>query len=308
MPSELPQVLNTYVHYSLDSRRWQGFAPRHGDIIVTTSLKSGTTWMQAILGHLLLPGEQPDIHAASPWLEATFTDVEEVLELLVKQRHRRFIKTHLPLDGLPYYPQVRYIVVGRDARDVFMSLWNHHTSYTEETWRWQVESAERLGRTLERPADIHDFWRDWITKGWFEWESEGYPYGGNLRHTATWWRYRHLGNILFVHYADMLADLRGEIRRVVDFLGIDGSAGRVEEVAEAVTFSNMKKNADRWLPGAKVSFQGGGKTFVFKGTNGRWRGVLSEEELGLYQAAKARELEPESAAWLEEGRSALAGA
>ena len=35
--------------------------------------------------------------------------------------------------GHTYFETARYIIVGRDVRDVFMSMWNHHTGYTDET-------------------------------------------------------------------------------------------------------------------------------------------------------------------------------
>jgi hypothetical protein len=56
------------------------------------------------------------------------------------------------------------------------------------------------------PLDIHDFWAMWISRGWFGWEQQGYPFWGNLHRTQSWWNYRHWDNILFLHFADMLAD------------------------------------------------------------------------------------------------------
>ena len=47
------------------------------------------------------------------------------------QPRRRFLKSHLPLDALPYNSQLRYIVTVRDPRDVFMSFWNHYSQMTE---------------------------------------------------------------------------------------------------------------------------------------------------------------------------------
>ena len=46
------------------------------------------------------------------------------------QEHQRFLKSHLPFDALPYDPAVRYVYVGRDTRDVFMSAFNHYSAYT----------------------------------------------------------------------------------------------------------------------------------------------------------------------------------
>ena len=45
-------------------------------------------------------------------------------------------------------------------------------------------------------------------------------------------------------------------------------------------------------------FEGGASRFFHKGTNGRWRDVLTEEDLARYESAAAR-LDPELRAWLE---------
>jgi aryl sulfotransferase len=64
----------------------------------------------------------------------------------------------------------------------------------------------------------------------------------------------------------------------------------------------VKANPEK-VVGAMIeqSFKGGGQTFIFKGTNGRWKDVLSAEELSLYEDAKRRTLPPDCAAWLESG-------
>jgi aryl sulfotransferase len=306
MSESLPEVTRIYQHHTLDSTRWHHFVPRTDDIVVATSYKSGTTWVQAILAHLIVGTQAiPNIDSLSPWLDLRQSALGDVLEQLKAQQHRRFIKTHLPLDGLPFYPQVKYIVVGRDARDVFMSFWNHLTTYADAA----PEAADVPPRdgppAPPAPQDIHEFWREWITRGWFDWESEGYPYWGNLHHTRTWWPYRTRDNILFVHYNDLLSDLGGEIRRIVQFLNIECSDYRLGEVAQAVTFSTMKQNAAQLLPGAETNWKGGARTFVFKGTNGRWKDVLTAKELALYTETVSRVLTPDCAAWLEQGRIAF---
>ena len=49
-------------------------------------------------------------------------DIGVVMADLDEQPHRRFIKSHSPLDGLPYEEAVTYVCVGRDPRDVAISL------------------------------------------------------------------------------------------------------------------------------------------------------------------------------------------
>ena len=46
---------------------------------------------------------------------------------------------------------------------------------------------------------------------------------------------------------------------------------------------------------------GGTKTFINKGTNGRWRDVLTAEESAEYEAKALAELGPECAHWLATG-------
>jgi aryl sulfotransferase len=281
----LPEVRHIYQNHTLDSTRWQHFVPRLDDIVIATPFKSGTTWMQILVMHLIFQDLQPrSLYEVSPWLDESWlgTRVEDVLAQLDSQTHRRFMKTHLPLDGLPYFDQVKYIVVGRDARDVFMSLWNFYGI---------IEDEKMLPR---RPQDIRDFWRMWITTGWFEWESEGYPFWSNLRHTQTWWDFKHLPNILFAHYNDLLADLEGEIQRIAAFLEIAVSPMLCTQIAQASTFKQVQANAKKLLPDMD-------QNFFYKGTNGRWQSILNEEDLQLYHAAVARELSPDCAHWLENG-------
>ena len=125
---QLPERTHEYRNHHLDSTRWDDFVPRDDDIVVTTAYKAGTTWTQRILAALIHgPGPLPEpFSSLSPWIDARFTGpLEPILEGLEAQRHRRFVKSHLAADGLRFFPQCKYIVVGRDTRDVFMSFYNH---------------------------------------------------------------------------------------------------------------------------------------------------------------------------------------
>jgi aryl sulfotransferase len=144
MKKSMPQRTRTYQNHHIDSLRWDHFKPRNDDIVIATPYKSGTTWMQGIVGSLILP-EEKDPTKASPWIDNRVWPIDEVINDLEEQTHRRFIKTHLLLDGLIYYPQIKYIVVGRDARDVFMSLWNHYRSFTPLSYERFNNTPGRVG-------------------------------------------------------------------------------------------------------------------------------------------------------------------
>jgi len=51
-------------------------------------------------------------------------------------------------------------------------------------------------------------------------------------------------------------------------------------------------------------FKHGSQGFFFKGSNERWRGVVADEDLDLYEARAAALLSPECARWVAHGRLA----
>ena len=115
-----------------DSNRWDGFELRPGDIIIAPPPKCGTTWTQMICALLIL--QEPELplplDRLSPWIDMVTRARTEVFADLQAQTHRRFIKTHTPLDGIPNDPTVTYICVGRDPRDVALSI-DHHIDNTD---------------------------------------------------------------------------------------------------------------------------------------------------------------------------------
>jgi aryl sulfotransferase len=302
----LPQHTRTYQHHHLDSTRWERFIPRDNDIIISTPYKSGTTWMQEIVVQLIfLDRDVPSSQDVSPWLDARFQPIDALLSQLEHQEHRRCIKSHLALDGLPYFPSSRYVVVGRDPRDVFMSLWNHYTSHTPQFFEMLNGLPGRVGAPFPPPPDdIHELWRAWISQGWFEWEQEGFPYWGNMHHLQTWFDYRHLDNILLVHFADLLEDPFFEVRRTADFLGIAASDEQIEAVVRQTTLATMRTRGERKDLERESAWVDGARSFFYKGTNGRWKDVLSAEEMVQYEQAAGRVLTPDCRTWLERGHSA----
>src|SRR5512146_2874724 len=113
-----------------DNSRWDGFVFRPGDIVISTRSRSGTTWMQMICALLIF--QTPDLPAPlaelSPWMEWLSLDREKLLAGLAAQKHRRFIKTHTPLKGLPLDRRVTYVVVARHPLDMAVSLYHHYAN------------------------------------------------------------------------------------------------------------------------------------------------------------------------------------
>lgn len=109
-----------------DSARWLGFPFRDGDIVISTRSKTGTTWVQMICALLIFQTPKPPAPLAglSPWLDHLIAPRDQVHARLAAQQHRRFIKTHTPLDGIPFDARATYIVTGRHPLDMAVSLYH----------------------------------------------------------------------------------------------------------------------------------------------------------------------------------------
>lgn len=293
----------------MDSRQWDDFQMRPDDIVIATYPKCGTTWTQRVVDLLVFQNtDARPIMDNSVWLDARiFAPHAENLATLEAQKHRRFIKSHLPFDALPIYDTVKYVHVARDGRDAFLSWHNHVRGFTPEAKMkvgMIVMNDPDLPKDgpLEAPEDPQLMYQGWIAQA--EAEPRTGP-GADLSYfdfEMTYWRERARKNLLLVHYADMKADLEGEMRRISDFLEIDTPDARLKELAKAAQFEAMKAQGPALLPHIGEHFDKGSERFLNRGVNGRWRDVLNEADLARYAAVAKRKLSPAAADWLEKGR------
>src|SRR5918995_4096126 len=136
-----------------DSARWDGFAFRPDDVVISTPPKCGTTWTQMLCALLIFDGPAfpAPLDELSPWLDMCNRPLAEVTAALAAQTHRRFIKTHTPLDGLPLHAEVTYLVVGRDPRDAAISL-EHHVANMDFAHVLALRAAAVCAAALAVPA------------------------------------------------------------------------------------------------------------------------------------------------------------
>jgi aryl sulfotransferase len=203
-----------------DSARWLGFPFRPGDIVISTRSKSGTTWVQMICA--LLVFQTSDLPAPlselSPWLDWLVTPRDEVYARLAAQDHRRFLKTHTPLDGIPLDPRATYVVVARHPLDMAVSLYHQGDNLDRERIRQLTGQAEPDGPPVPRPP-LRDWLVSWIDRdvGSRE-EMDSLP--GVMWHLSDAWARRDEPNVTLVHYDDLSADLEDEMRRLASSLDI----------------------------------------------------------------------------------------
>src|SRR6476469_6242407 len=105
-----PQKTREYQNHHFDSTIWNDFVFRDDDIVIATYAKSGTTWLQQIVSQLIFSGQEGlPVAEMSPWLDLRIPPKDVKLAAVNAQAHRRFLKTHLPVDALVFSRNAKYI-------------------------------------------------------------------------------------------------------------------------------------------------------------------------------------------------------
>lgn len=294
-----------------DSARWNGFELRPGDIVVSTPAKCGTTWTQMLCALLVFDG--PDfpspLEQLSPWIDMLNRPVEDVHGVLDAQTHRRIIKTHTPLDGVPFREDVHYVVVGRDPRDVAVS-WDHHLANLDierllELRATAVDPTDDwfppLPETPEEPADRFQAFIHSDDDGMLNLVAV-------LHHLSVAWERRHQPNVHLVHYSDLLADLPGELWRLGRALGFDITAERAAALARHAEIEEMRSRAAEVVPSASMGLWRDTSQFIRTGGRGEWQALATPADDDRYHRRVSSLVSDDLARWVHHGASAHAPA
>jgi aryl sulfotransferase len=282
-----------------DSRRWRWFSARAGDIVISSPPKSGTTWMQMICALLVFQRSTFDrsLDRISPWLEMQTRDISDVIADLDAQQHRRFIKSHTPLDGLPEDEGITFICVGRDPRDVALSWADHSNNidlvalFTARDRAVGNEDLAEMYRDWEPPPvdPLARFWR-WVDDSTRA-DLTRASLASTMHHLATFWEMREQPNVVLVHYADLRRDLEAEMRRIAQRLDIDIDEDRLPELVAAAGFDRMRERADELAPDSTQGIMQSNQAFFHSGRKGQWREMLDDAGCRRY-AERVAQLAP----------------
>lgn len=244
-------------------------------LFVASYPKSGTTWMQAIVFHLLSSGQIPLEHISfySPFYEMTTTWNEHDDRILTKysDNHellgRRVFNTHLLQSMLPKGDSVQYIYVYRNGRDVVISFFHHLSN--------QMSDGV--------PVDnIKQFMTDWC--------GGTLPYGSWIQHLRCWMtkiNEQENSNTLLVRYEDLKNDLSSAITRISKFLDHEITDSRLEELTTLLGFESMKATRSLYEP-ISVQWKEGFE-FLRKGKIGDSKEYFGAEEESLIQSMLDRD-------------------
>jgi len=209
----------------------------------------------------------------------------------------RLLKTHLPFDALPFSTLGRYVYVARDARDVVWSAYNHHISLTPQSIAAFNDSGGSGPLIAAYSGSVREYYLYWLEHAVLPGFTLTEPFWAHVR---GWWEQRQRSNVLLLHHARITTDLPGEMRRLAAFLGIDLKDTALPAMLEHCRIEYMREQSGK-LPAFTRIFAQGAHDFFHHGTNGRWKDVLSAEEIARCDAIAARELPADCARWLRTG-------
>jgi hypothetical protein len=304
--------MRRYRGRSSDSVRWERFTFRDDDVVISTPSKCGTTWMQNIVGMLLL--DRTDLGAPisqlSPWLDMLLRTDAEVFGTFEAQSHRRWIKTHTPLDGVPLLPSITYITVVRHPLDVALSDRDHSSNQDIERFRELREAVvgeldpELAARWADAPEDDTEYLR------WFI-DNDLPPSGSGPNGLAdfceqarTSWERREAPNVHLFHYQDLWNDLDGEMRRVAHVLGVTVDEDRWPDFVDAATLQSMRARAASTAPEAHLGIWHEPHKFFRVGGRRDWSSHLDASDIDHFHA-RLNELAGDATPWILNGRAAL---
>jgi hypothetical protein len=198
------------------------YDPTPHDVFICSYFKSGTNWTMQIAVQVAHRGAAAydHIHDIVPWPDiaprARFAvPLGDDRPRAAAPTGLRVIKTHLPLDRVPYSPAARYVCVVRDPKDVFVSSYHFIRAHAG---------------FLMPPAAA---WLD-------AYLSPDTALGSWAVHLASYWRARDRPNMLFLTYEQMRRDLEGTVQAIAAFMGVDLTADERAAVVRQSTFAHMK--------------------------------------------------------------------
>ena len=306
--------LVTYRTFIADSERWVRFEHRPGDIVISTPPKSGTTWTQMLCALSVFDG--PDfpaqLDAMSPWLDMRIRSEDEVFSIYDCQTHRRFIKTHTPLDGLPLRDDVTYLVVGRDPRDVLVS-WEHHMANidVDVIVRSRAEAVgldDLPGTETAAPPDPDPAVRFRQFVEVKPSTSEQVSLANVLHHLETGWERRSEPNVGLFHFLDYQRDLVAEMVRLSELCRFGLDRDRLTELAPEAGIARMRDRAPDVAP--DVSKSGHWKdpaSFFRSGASGEWTERVTPDDVDRYGRRVSELVADDLARWAHDGSSPSGG-
>jgi len=195
---ELMATRNKFMHSDKSVDVGRAMSACKTDVFVVTYPKCGTTWMTQICHMLRSRGSMDfgEITEVCPWDILAHDCGQDLSKDHVAAP--RVFKSHESFATIP--KGGKYIYVVRNPLDAFFSFYKFLPSYCGL-----------------KPGDIDE-------RAFANAIFAGASHSGQIwDHLLGWWQHRHDPNVLFVFFEDLSTDLRAQVIRVAQFMGIDSN-------------------------------------------------------------------------------------
>ncbi|XP_041107109.1 amine sulfotransferase-like isoform X1 [Polyodon spathula] len=232
----------------------ENFETRDSDVFAVTYPKSGTIWMQHILGlmHYSNDLEGPESKltvCVVPWLEVQLPIRKDQDPVTLPSP--RLHVTHLPQYLMPKglrKKKGKVIYVARNPKDIAVSFYHFH----------------HYCLNLETPTSFDHFLEKFL---------HGQVFGGSwFDHIKEWYKHKEEFDFLHLTYEEMVKDLRAAVVKIANFLGKQIDDRTIETIVDKCTFKNMRCNPSanyQMVPKGILDHNKG--IFMRKGKVGDWK-------------------------------------
>jgi hypothetical protein len=226
------------------------------DTYIVSYPKSGNTWVRFLVANLLHP-DPTDFTTMETRVPTIYQQTAQQLAAFARPR---VLKSHEYFD--PRYPRVVYVV--RDPRDVAVSYFHY---------------SKRKG-FLGEVDTIATFTDSFLT-------GSVNRFGTWYENVASWLAARDGSpDMLFVRYEDLRKDTAAELRRIAEFLRLDGSDTTIARAVDASSFERMRELEE--VSGGNtlhLKHKRADVPFIRKGVAGGWKQELPDTARARIESA-----------------------
>jgi|EP01082_Thalassiosira_pseudonana_P003311 hypothetical protein len=306
---------------------------KDGDVVVATGAKSGTTFMLYCTHQIRTKGTDtndelfPDVSISTPWPDlihsrgGTWAEQKDRYNTTVLADGRkmkdlwdnpaypfRIFKSHFAPPELPVRKtdgkKIKYIAMARNGLDFASSMTTFYSSHSEKFRQLWGGFPPDVSEVVAE-GENHPVMNDILPTGplaEFYW---GY--------IQKWWKYKDDPNVLLLHYADVRKDLKGNVAKVAEFVGVELNEEELDVVTERCGIDHMKrvnrfnylmplnKDTGRW--DAKHDFILKDGKLIQTGQVGKGASAFTEEAVAKWKKAEEEQFgyDPAMLKWAREG-------
>jgi hypothetical protein len=236
---------------------FKGYEPTEKDVFICSFMKSGTNWGMQIAYQIACKGEgeYDHIHDVVPWPDAPAKGFAVPLNHPLTTKNatkRQIIKTHNIAQHVPYNTKARYVCIVRNPEDVFVS--SYHFFRPAMLGFLMPSVTAWLDFTLSAEATE----TNWAT------------------FTAGYWTWRDRPNVLFITFEEMVADLKGSVRKIADLIGVTLTEAEFEKVCELSSYKYMKTINHKFAPGRMLPLASVEGEMIRSGKKGEGKAFLND--------------------------------